>query len=104
MFVTIGADWCTHCERMKAGTFRDGRFIQGINRGGFVTVMLNADQNQSVVSRLGIRSLPTTLIVAPNMQIVERLEGYRTAEQFTLSLSRHSRSAEKISALKVAAK
>jgi thioredoxin-like negative regulator of GroEL len=89
---------------MKAGTFRDNRFAQGVSRGGFVTVMLDADQNQSVVSRLGIRSLPTTLIVAPNMQIVERLEGYRTAEQFTLSLSRHSRSAENTSDVKVAAK
>ncbi|MFK7819190.1 MAG: thioredoxin family protein [Planctomycetaceae bacterium] len=104
MLVTIGADWCTYCKKMKAETFREGRFIQSVNRGRFVSVMLDADKNQSVVSRLGIRSLPTTMIVAPNMQIVERIEGFRTAEQMTAVLLRHSRSAEKQSDMKVAAK
>ena len=104
MVVVFGADWCTYCKKMKAETFNDRRFVIEMNRVGFVPVQVDADRNQETVARLGIRSLPTTMIVGPDLKIVERVQGFRTAEQMTQILSRYGRSAEKDSDVKVASK
>ncbi len=104
MVVVFGAEWCTYCKRMKAETFSDSRFVSEVARSQFVPVQVDADRNQQIVTRLGIRSLPTTLIVGSDLKIVERVQGFRTAEQMTQLLSRHRRSAEKDVDMKVAAK
>ena len=102
MMVTVTANWCGYCTRMKNETFRDARVIGQLNTAGFVPVNLDSDANAQLVSRLGIRSLPTTLIVGSDMKILERLDGFRTADQLGLSLRRHSRSADAGSKIKVA--
>lgn len=104
MLVNVTADWCSHCTRMKDETFTDARFLQMLTSSGVVPVRLDADANRELVAKIGIRSLPTTLIVTPDLKIQERLQGFRSAEQLTESLRRYTRNVKADTDVKVAAR
>lgn len=104
MIITVTAPWCSYCRKMKNESFGDAGFIRSVNAAQYVSVQVDSDTNKELVSRMGIRSLPTTLIVSPDLRIVERLEGFRTAEQLSQSLRRHARTAQKESSMLVVKK
>ena len=104
MIITVTAPWCSYCKKLESETFRDAGFIRSVNAAQYVSVQVDSDANRELVSRMGIRNLPTTLIVSPDLRIVERMEGFRTAEQLSQSLRRHARTALKDSSIKVAKK
>ncbi len=104
MLVSVTADWCSHCTRMKNETFNDARFMQSLTASGYVPVRLDADSNRELVSKIGIQSLPTTLIVTPDLQIRERLRGFQSADTLTQSLRKHMRNAKAETGVKVAAR
>lgn len=87
MLIQVSASWCGYCRKMKSEVFAEPGIQRDLARG-FVTVELDADQNREFVQRLGIKSLPTTLILAPEMQIADRMEGFRNAEQVQAKLNR----------------
>lgn len=87
MLIRITADWCGYCKKMKADVFANPGIQRDLARG-FVTVEIDADKNKELVRRLGIQSLPTTIILTPDMQIAERMEGYRNADQVQEKLNR----------------
>ena len=89
---------------MKNETFTDARLIQNLNSAGYLPVRLDADANRELVQRIGVTSLPTTLIVSPDLRIQERLSGFRSAEQLAQSLRRFDRNAQLQMDVKVAAK
>ncbi len=104
MLVTVTADWCSHCKRMKNETFADAGLIQNLNAAGYIPVRLDADANKELVQRMGVTSLPTTLIVSPGLKIEERLQGFRSAAQLTQSLRRYDdRNVEVETDVKIAA-
>lgn len=87
MLIQVSASWCGYCRKMKSEVFSQPRIQRDLARG-FVTVELDADQNREFVQRLGIKSLPTTLILTPDMQIADRMEGFRSADQIQAKLNR----------------
>lgn len=86
LLVTVTADWCTHCRRMKAETFGDARLAADIQSGRYIAVRVDADRNQQLVAQMGIRSLPTTLVVSPDLKVVSTMQGFRSAEQLSQSI------------------
>lgn len=93
MLVQVTASWCGYCQKMKQETYTDRNLIAGLNRD-FITVSLDADANREIVQRMKIQSLPTTLVVLPNLEVVDRLEGFQTATELQSALSRHMQRAE----------
>lgn len=80
MMVMVSAPWCGYCQQMLNTTFQDEKVVGHINEC-FVPVYLNADKNEKWVKQLQVDGLPTTLIISPEMKVVKRLSGYRTAGQ-----------------------
>ena len=93
MLIRVTADWCGHCTRMKQETYAHSGIIRDIETG-FVAIDLDADQNRELVQRMGVQSLPATLVIAPDFRIVDREQGYRSAEQLSSVLRRHLPRAE----------
>lgn len=93
MLIQVTATWCGYCQQMKRETYTNQGLINGINRD-FIAVMVDADANRELMERMGIKSLPTTLVVLPNLQVVERLEGFQSAAQLQGSLSKHLQRAQ----------
>ncbi len=93
MLVQVTAKWCGHCQQMKRETYTSRGLIFGINRD-FIAVSLDADDSRDIVQMMKIRSLPTTLVVLPNLDVVERLEGYQSASQLQTALGRYAKRAQ----------
>lgn len=82
LMVMVSAPWCAYCQQMLKTTFQDPKLAEHINHG-FVPVYLDADEHEEIVKELQIKGLPTTLIISPEMQVVERFPGYQSAEQLS---------------------
>jgi thiol-disulfide isomerase/thioredoxin len=103
MLIKVSAEWCGYCQQMKRETFADSRVVRDIRRN-FVAVDLDADTNESIVKQLRITSLPTVLIVSPDLRILAREEGFRTAVQVGKLMHRHMQRAQLETGLKVASR
>ena len=79
------ASWCAYCKRMEKTTFTDPAVVARIAEH-FVAVRVDADKHKDLVSELGIRGLPAILIVSPDLQIIERISGFQTAEALVTKL------------------
>ena len=101
MLIQVSASWCGYCQQMKRETYTNQGLISGINRD-FVAVSIDADTNRELVESMSVKSLPTTLVVLPNLQIVDRLEGFQSASQLQSVLSRHMQRAQLDSSANVA--
>ncbi len=101
MLIRIGADWCGHCQRMKREAYSDRQVIADLNRA-YVAVDLDADANQDLIRRFQVTSLPTTLVMSPDMRIIDRQEGYRSAEQLSRTISRFVQRAQLDRSVRVA--
>lgn len=87
MLVKIGAAWCGYCKKMDRVAFADPKVIDHVN-DCFVPVSLDADHNKRLVRELAVESLPTTLIVSPQMKVLARLTGYKTANQLVTEIGK----------------
>ena len=71
-------------------------------RERFVPVKLRSDEYESLAQSLGLSVLPSTVIVRPNGEVVEKLEGYAEPADFagflTSVLRAEGRSAEQVAA------
>ncbi|MEQ9411482.1 MAG: thioredoxin family protein [Fuerstiella sp.] len=103
MLVKVGADWCGYCRQMKAETFTDARIIRDID-SDFIAVDLNADSNRQLLEQMNVRSLPTVLVITPDMRIVDRAEGFRSAAQLSEMLTRHMQRAQLENGVRVASR
>ena len=79
------ASWCVYCKRMEKTTFTDPAVMARISKH-FVPVRVDADKHKDLVSELGIKGLPAILIVSPDLQIIERISGFQTANALVARL------------------
>lgn len=79
------ADWCGYCKRMEKTTFTDPGVVAFISQN-FIPVRVDADKNKALVADLAIKGLPAILIVSSDLQIIERISGFQTAEALLAKL------------------
>jgi thioredoxin-related protein/YHS domain-containing protein len=99
LWIQFTGPWCINCRRMDRATFvHPGVVTQ--SRDHFVPVKLRSDEHEALAQSLGLSSLPSTVIVRPNGEVVEKYEGYIEPETFdvtlTLVLRREGRSPEQL--------
>lgn len=85
MLVEFTADWCTYCHKMRR-SFENEQLAQHVE-SCFVPVTVDADRDEKLVESVGVESLPTTLIISPDMKVLKRITGYKSAQQLTAALS-----------------
>lgn len=93
LLVKVGADWCGYCQRMDRETFTDRELLSRIG-DDFITVELDADQNTELMQKMRIRSLPTVLVMTPELRIAQRTEGFQTATQLVQTLQPYMQRAD----------
>ena len=87
ILIKFSAKWCGPCKLMKAETFTDPRLAEMINTC-FIPVEVDTDQNEQLARQLRIESVPTTMVISPQGDIVERREGFQSAAQLTGAIAR----------------
>lgn len=85
LLVQVSATWCSYCTTMKRETLADKKVVDEVAEN-FVALKLDADRDSELVQKFGVRSYPTTIIVAPDRSILKRVGGYQAAGPFLTSL------------------
>src|SRR5690606_2157091 len=85
LLVMFTSDNCAYCVKMVRETYRHPsveRLLTGRTEG----VLAHASDNQALVSRLGIRGYPTSMLVSPRGEVLMVVEGFLDAEAFAQRL------------------
>ncbi len=66
---------CPHCVRMIDETYQSPKIKRLVNES-FETVYVDRAEQPETTAKLRIRFFPTTIIVGPNNQVLDVIEGY----------------------------
>ena len=82
LWLQFTGPWCINCRRMDRATFVHAPVIAE-SRDRFVPIKLRSDEHEALALSLGLSSLPASVIVRPNGEVVQKIEGYSDPEAFT---------------------
>lgn len=103
LWIQFTGPWCINCRRMDRATFVHAGVVAR-SFDSFVPVKLRSDEHEALAQDLGLTCLPSTVIVRPNGEVVEKYEGYVEPEAYEAMLAsvlrRESRSPEQVAARK----
>ena len=79
LFAMVTTDGCFHCNRLRELTLADEDVRQTI-RAKYEPVLVHVNEHPDWVQQYGVRIYPTLLIVAPDGELVDRIEGFVEAD------------------------
>jgi thioredoxin-related protein len=101
LWIQFTGPWCINCRRMDRAAFAHPAVVAQ-SRERFVPVKLRSDEHEALALSLGLSSLPATVLVRPNGEVVDQSEGYLEPERFEAMLAtvlrREGRSPEQVAA------
>ena len=107
LWMQFTGPWCINCRRMERSTFTHSGVVSLASKS-FVPVKLRSDEHENLAVSLGLTTLPSTVIVRPNGEVVDRYEGYIEPENFEATLlsvlQREERLPEQVEARKLKAR
>ncbi|MEP3481675.1 MAG: DUF255 domain-containing protein [Fuerstiella sp.] len=80
------ATWCGPCKKMEHVTFGNPAVANVVNQN-FVPVLVDGDKHKDLVKHLQVVAFPSLLVVSPDMVILHREKGFRTAQQLIPKLN-----------------
>lgn len=87
VLVDLSASWCTWCKRLAADVFPTPEF-QSLS-SDFVFLRLDIDNPQTsgiLLRRFSVQSLPTTLLITPDLVEIGRVTGFSPAPQYVAKI------------------
>ena len=86
MLVHVHAEWCGPCRAMERQTLHRPE-VQRMLDGPVVGVLVNSDHHQDIVRQLGVRSLPTDLLIDARGRELYRSSGFKKVGPYVAALS-----------------
>lgn len=86
ILIVFGAEWCGYCKKLEKQTLGAPEVASFIN-DSFVPVHLDLDKERRVGEILEVTSLPCTIVLSSDAELLGRIEGYHTAAPFKQQLS-----------------
>ncbi len=75
MLLVFGAEWCGWCKKLETTTLENPQMAKYINET-FVPVHIDVDEHQKIAEILEVESLPCTIVLSPQADLLGRFEGY----------------------------
>lgn len=75
MLLVFGAEWCGWCKKLEKSTLENPQMAKYINET-FVPVHIDVDENQRIAEILEVESLPCTIVLSPQADLLGRFEGF----------------------------
>jgi len=85
LLLFVSTNNCYFCNKMEVETYVHPQILASI-RELFVTAKIKKEQNPELVEHLGVRAFPTTLLIAPNGDLITRIEGFADPKKFVLKI------------------
>jgi thioredoxin-related protein len=81
LLVMFTSDGCMFCEKMLSETYRHPA-IERMLVGHAETVLAHSRDYKALAKKLGVRGYPSTLLVSPEGEVLDFMEGYVDARAF----------------------
>jgi len=81
LLVMFKTDHCHYCTKMLSETYNHPA-IQRMLAKDTESVLANAEDYQALTKKMGIRGYPTTLLISPQGEVLDLLEGFVDAKTF----------------------
>ncbi len=81
LLVMFTSNNCTFCRKMIKDTYSN-QGVKDLLRGRTESVMAHSDHYASLIKKLGIRGYPSSLLISPEGEVLDFMEGYFDAEEF----------------------
>jgi len=88
LLVMFTSDHCHFCTKMLSETYSHPA-IQRMLAKDTKTVLADADDYRALAKRMGIRGYPTTLLISPEGEVLDLLEGFVDAKTFAKRVHPH---------------
>ncbi len=75
LLLFLTSDNCRYCVLMKDGTWRNPEVAAAVN-AQFVPVEVNTAAQRHLIEILNVKILPTTLVISPSREVLERVSGH----------------------------
>lgn len=87
MLLVFTADWCGYCKKMEKKTLGHPKMAEYVN-DNFVPIHVDFDKSKHVVDVLEIKSIPATVVLSPDVDLLGRLVGYSTPKKYYQALEK----------------
>jgi thioredoxin-related protein len=85
MLIVCGGPWCVYCKKLEKEVLGHPTIAKYINKT-FIAVHLDSEKDQRAVEVLEIKSLPTTVILSPEADLLGSVEGFVKVRDFATVL------------------
>ncbi len=75
MLLVFGAEWCGWCKKLEKTTLENPQMANYINET-FVPVHIDVDDHKKIAEILEVESLPCTIVLSPEADLLGRFEGF----------------------------
>ncbi|WP_437228327.1 thioredoxin family protein [Planctomicrobium sp. SH661] len=86
IMIVFGAEWCGYCKKLEKQTINTPEMSRFINEN-FVPVHLDLDKEKKIGEILEVESLPCTIVLSPNADLLGRINGYHTPAPYQKNLT-----------------
>ena len=90
MMLVFGAPWCHYCKKLETTTLADPSLVRYVNQN-FIAVHVDVDDQPRVAKILEVESLPCTVILSPEADLLGRFQGFKQPAPFYSELSKARR-------------
>jgi YHS domain-containing protein/thiol-disulfide isomerase/thioredoxin len=81
LWIQFTGPWCPNCRRMDRGAFVHPPIVQaGVDQ--FIPLKLRSDEYEGLAVSLGLTVLPSTVIVKPTGEVIDKWEGFGEPAEF----------------------
>ena len=85
IFIVFGAEWCTFCKKYENKTLTNPVMVGLVNRE-FIPVKLDYDKDHETAEILEIQSVPCTVILSPEADLLGKVVGAKEPKDLWESL------------------
>lgn len=86
LLIVFGGPNCVYCRKLDKETFHN-KFVAEFVGKNFVAVKLDIERDQKIADVLEVKSLPTTVILSPNADLLGTIVGYVKTDRYKKSLT-----------------
>ncbi|MCP5050811.1 MAG: thioredoxin fold domain-containing protein [bacterium] len=87
VFMDFYTDWCPPCKLLNSTTFKDQAMAGYFKKENYVLIKVNPEKDRVAESKFNVYSYPTLVVFDKKGKEIDRILGYRTAEEMIKLLS-----------------